>query len=503
MKTPPQTFRVGLVQMAMSREAGENLDKAVARVGEAARGRGRGGLPARALPLALLLPEGGPGPLRPRGAGPRAEHRSPRPGGQEGGRGGGGSRSSSAARAGLYHNSAVILDADGTVAGLYRKMHIPDDPLFYEKFYFTPGDLGFQAFDTDARPHRRPHLLGPVVPRGGAPHRAARRGRPLLSHRDRLASPREGAARARATLGLADHPALHAIANGVFVAVVNRVGHEMPPRAVRASSSGARRSWPTRSGWSWPRPRPTRRRSWSARWTFRAHRGGPAQLALPARPPHRRLRRDRPALPRLNVAARADPSASRPGFRMPAEWEPHEATWLGWPHQLSDWPGRFAPIPWAYGEIVRKLAPGETVRIIVPSKAHEAGARRVLEAAGADLGRVEFFRWPTDRGWTRDFGPIFVRREAPDRPVAIARFSLQRLGQVSRLEEGRTGAGARGPGPEGSAAARGLEGPAGRPRRGQHRRERPGHAPHHRGVPARPGRPGAQPGLLRARTTRG
>ena len=124
------------------------------------------------------------------------------------------------------------------------------------------------------------------------------------------------------------------------------------------------------------------------------------------------------------MAARADASASRPGFVMPAEWDPHEATWLGWPHQLSDWPGRFAPIPWAYGEIVRKLTPGETVRIIVPSKTHAAGARRVLGAAGADLGRVEFVRWPSDRGWTRDFGPIFVRREAPERQAAIARFSF-------------------------------------------------------------------------------
>jgi agmatine deiminase len=107
---------------------------------------------------------------------------------------------------------------------------------------------------------------------------------------------------------------------------------------------------------------------------------------------------------------------------MPAEWEAHEATWLGWPHTLSDWPGRFAPIPWAYGEIVRKLAPGETVRIIVPSKAHETRVLQVLEAVGADQRRVEFFRWPTDRGWTRDFGPLFVRPETRKGQVAIAGF---------------------------------------------------------------------------------
>ncbi len=106
---------------------------------------------------------------------------------------------------------------------------------------------------------------------------------------------------------------------------------------------------------------------------------------------------------------------------MPAEWEPHAATWVGWPHNKSDWPGKFAPIPWVYGEIVRKLAPGETVRILVNSAAHQAQARGVLTKCGVDLDRVEFLRFPTNRGWTRDFGPIFVRREKPAE-IAIARF---------------------------------------------------------------------------------
>jgi agmatine deiminase len=107
---------------------------------------------------------------------------------------------------------------------------------------------------------------------------------------------------------------------------------------------------------------------------------------------------------------------------MPGEWEKHEATWISWPHRLTDWPGRFAPIPWVYGEIVRKLAAGETVRILVLSRAHEDGARRVLARVGADLGRVEFRRWPTDRSWTRDFGPLFVKRTAGRPEIAIAHF---------------------------------------------------------------------------------
>ena len=106
---------------------------------------------------------------------------------------------------------------------------------------------------------------------------------------------------------------------------------------------------------------------------------------------------------------------------MPAEWEPHAATWIGWPHNKSDWPGRFAPIPWVYGEIVRKVTPGELVRILVNSAAHEAQARRVLTKCGVDLAQVEFLRFPTNRGWTRDFGPIFVTKDQPPE-VAIARF---------------------------------------------------------------------------------
>ena len=104
---------------------------------------------------------------------------------------------------------------------------------------------------------------------------------------------------------------------------------------------------------------------------------------------------------------------------MPAEWEPHEATWLVWPHRLSDWPKKFAPIPWVYAEIVRKLTPGERVRVLVQSKSHEADARRVLKRSGVDLSRVEFLPFPTDRGWSRDHGPLFVRR---GRGLAVARF---------------------------------------------------------------------------------
>lgn len=112
------------------------------------------------------------------------------------------------------------------------------------------------------------------------------------------------------------------------------------------------------------------------------------------------------------------------GYRMPAEWEPHAATWIGWPHNAGDWPGKLAAIHWVYGEIVRKLTPGENVRILVNSAVHEKQARRILKRVGVDFSRVEFFQIPTNRGWTRDFGPIFVTDPAGRRPPAIVRFKF-------------------------------------------------------------------------------
>ena len=222
------TFRVGLVQMAMSREPGENVEKAVAHVRDAARA----GAEVVCLPELFRSPyfcqkedaalfdlaEPVPGPSTEalgraaKEAGvavvvPIFERRA----------------------AGLYHNSAVILDADGTVAGLYRKMHIPDDPLFYEKFYFTPGDLGFQAFDT------KPGRIGALIcwdqwyPEGA--RLTALRGAAVLFYPTAIGwHPHE-----KAQHGPAQRSAWqtiqrsHAIANGVYVAVVNRVGHEIPP----------------------------------------------------------------------------------------------------------------------------------------------------------------------------------------------------------------------------------------------------------------------------------
>jgi len=110
------------------------------------------------------------------------------------------------------------------------------------------------------------------------------------------------------------------------------------------------------------------------------------------------------------------------GYRMPAEWEPHRATWLGWPHEVTDWPGKFATIPWAFAEIVRLLSEVERVFLLVENRAAEARVRSILKKSGANLGAVDFFRVPTDRGWMRDSGPICVRNSDGD--VAYNHFSF-------------------------------------------------------------------------------
>jgi len=111
------------------------------------------------------------------------------------------------------------------------------------------------------------------------------------------------------------------------------------------------------------------------------------------------------------------------GFRMPAEWEQHEATWLAWPHNHEDWPGKFHPIPWLYAEIVRLLAQGERVHIAVQDAAAEKRVRGILKRAGVNLAQVGLHAWPTDRVWTRDSGPIFVRNAAGEVAVTNWHFN--------------------------------------------------------------------------------
>ncbi len=105
-------------------------------------------------------------------------------------------------------------------------------------------------------------------------------------------------------------------------------------------------------------------------------------------------------------------------FRMPAEWEKHEATWLAWPHESTDWPGKFLTVQWIYGEIVRHLSRVEKVRILVQNPDHGERVRKLLHRCGAQLNAVELFPILTNRSWTRDFCPIFVH-DGVGKPVML------------------------------------------------------------------------------------
>jgi agmatine deiminase len=108
---------------------------------------------------------------------------------------------------------------------------------------------------------------------------------------------------------------------------------------------------------------------------------------------------------------------------MPAEWAPHRATWIAWPRNKEDWPGRFAPIPWVTAEMVRLLSRNERVCILVGSALEQRKAKAVLRTQGAELHRVDFFRIPTDRIWTRDSGPIFVKHKDGKRIATHWKFN--------------------------------------------------------------------------------
>ena len=134
--------------------------------------------------------------------------------------------------AGLYHNTAAIIDADGTYLGKYRKMHIPDDPLFYEKFYFTPGDLGFRSWSTQAGKLGVLICLDQWYPE--AARLTALQGAEMLFYPTAIgwhpSEKKEFGVKQREAWQLAQRA--HALANGVYVIAVNRIGHEAPAGGV-------------------------------------------------------------------------------------------------------------------------------------------------------------------------------------------------------------------------------------------------------------------------------
>src|SRR5215469_13425911 len=119
------------------------------------------------------------------------------------------------------------------------------------------------------------------------------------------------------------------------------------------------------------------------------------------------------------------------GYRMPAEWEPHEATWIAWPHNAQDWPGKFQGIQWTYVDIVRHLSKHERVHILVNDQTAEAKTQRTLDRSNVRLDNIHFHKWVTDRVWTRDSGPIFVKHNDATEQIAVLNWQFNAWAKYS------------------------------------------------------------------------
>lgn len=122
-------------------------------------------------------------------------------------------------------------------------------------------------------------------------------------------------------------------------------------------------------------------------------------------------------------------------IRLPAEWETHESTWIGWPFNKEDWPGKFHPIPYVFAEIVKKLVEGEQVNILVQNEAHQKSAIRILQKVGIDFSQISFITTKTDRNWLRDSAPFFVKNENDE--VIPVRFSFNAWAKYKNFKRDR------------------------------------------------------------------
>lgn len=316
-----------------------------------------------------------------------------------------------AAADGRYFNTAAVIDADGKVLGIYRKLHIPHDPFFYEKSYFEEGDLGYRVFQTRYLKFAVLICYDQWFPEAA---RAA-----SLAGADVLFYP--------TAIGYLKNDPLpytdwlnawitiqrgHAIANSVHVAVVNRVGTEGPttfwgnsfvcnPFGKPLRKSGTRedvliadldisQNARIREGW---------------RFTKNRRPDTYGALTEPVQP-------DIPA---------------KQGYAMPAEWEKHEATWLAWPEDRVTFPNRIERVRKRYVEIISHLTPGEHVHLAVKNNSTKAKVRALLKAARVDPGSVHFHVWDYADVWFRDYGPTFVVNRAVGK-LAIVQWRFNAWG---------------------------------------------------------------------------
>ena len=316
-----------------------------------------------------------------------------------------------AAANGRYFNTAVVIDADGTVLGIYRKLHIPHDPFFYEKSYFEEGDLGYKVFQT--RYARLAVLICYDQWFPEAARAASLTGAEILFYPTAIGylrnDPLPYTDWLNAWLTIQRG---HAIANAVHVAAVNRVGTE-------GQVTFWGNSFVCNAFGKFLKKAGTREEtliveldvSQNARiregWRFVKNRRPDtyASLVEPVRP-------DLPV---------------RDGYRMPAEWEEHDAMWLAWPEDRVTFPKGIDRVRKRFIEIIAQLAPGEDVQLAVRNGETRSRVKELLKKESVDLRRVHFHVWDYADVWFRDYGPSFVvNREL--RRIAIVQWRFNAWG---------------------------------------------------------------------------
>ena len=309
---------------------------------------------------------------------------------------------------GRYFNTAAVIDADGTILGIYRKLHIPHDPFFYEKSYFEEGDLGYKVFQT------RYLRLGVLICYDQWFPEAARAA--SLAGAEVLFYPTAIGYLRNDPLPYTDWLNAwitiqrgHAIANSVHVAVANRVGTEGQVTFWGNSFvCNAFGKFLKKGGTKEETVTADLDISQNARiregWRFSKNRRPDTYASL--------MEPVRPDLP------------VRDGYRMPAEWEKHDAMWLAWPEDRVTFPNRIERVRKRFVEIIGHLVTGEDVELAVRNKEAQSGVRVLLNKAGIDAKRVHFHVWDYADVWFRDYGPTFViNRELQKIAIVQWRFN--------------------------------------------------------------------------------
>jgi len=309
---------------------------------------------------------------------------------------------------GRYFNTAAVIDADGTILGIYRKLHIPHDPFFYEKSYFEEGDLGYKVFQT--RYLRLAVLICYDQWFPEAARAASLAGAEVLFYPTAIGYlkndplPYTDWLNAWITIQRG-----HAIANSVHVAVTNRVGTEGQVTFWGNSFvCNAFGKFLKKAGTKEETAIVDLDISQNARiregWRFSKNRRPDTYASL--------MEPVRPDLP------------VRDGYRMPAEWDKHDATWLAWPEDRVTFPNRIDRVRSRFVEIIGHLVSGEDVHLAVRNRQAQVGVRALLRKAGIEAGRVHFHIWDYADVWFRDYGPTFViNRELQKIAIVQWRFN--------------------------------------------------------------------------------